>query len=213
MKPRASVAMPAPVEAEVVGVRARGRRRAAGGSRDELIRAARPCSAMRTPAPSRRDARIAHSAFSERRRPSRSRILRTSADTSSSSRAISAVGASRRTVTSDAEAPVHLRELEADVAAADDDQVLAAGSRSSIIDELVSTGTSVQARPVGQRRASADVDEDLRRLELAGRRPRRRAAPTKRAWPRDRARRPSCRAATWSDALDRLRDNVDPCAP
>ena len=54
--------------------------------------------------------------------PSRSRISRIAADTSSSSRAMSR-GAISTIVTCAAEAAVHLGELEADVAAADDDQV------------------------------------------------------------------------------------------
>ena len=53
--------------------------------------------------------------------PSSVRISRMASDTSSSSRAISR-GAISMTVTS-AETPVHVRELEADIASADDDQV------------------------------------------------------------------------------------------
>ena len=64
-----------------------------------------------------------------------------------------------------AEAPVHLRELEADVAAADDDQVLGQRRRASIIETLVSNGTSAMPVPGRQHRPAADVDEDARRLE------------------------------------------------
>ena len=63
-----------------------------------------------------------------------------------------------------AEAPVHLRELEADVAAAGDDQVLGQGVERHHrgVGQHRHVGEPV---PVRQHRAAADVDEDLRRLE------------------------------------------------
>ena len=64
------------------------------------------------------------------------------------------------------ETPVHLRELEADVAAADDDQV----RRQEVDRHHRRVGQhrhAVQPRPIGQRRAPADVDENLRRLQSA----------------------------------------------
>ena len=63
-----------------------------------------------------------------------------------------------------AEAPVHLRELEADVAAAGDDQVL--GQRVERHHRDVGQDRHVaDAVPGRQHRPAADVDEDLRRLE------------------------------------------------
>ncbi len=65
-----------------------------------------------------------------------------------------------------AEASVHLRELEADVAAADDDEVASAAWSSASIVVLVRKGTRSHAGHVGHDRAAADVDEDARRREL-----------------------------------------------
>ena len=79
----------------------------------------------------------------------------------SSSRAIRR-GAFSTTVTSAPKRRIHLRELEADVAAADDDQMLGhaverqhrrVGEERHVVD----------ARHVGHERAAADVDEDARR--------------------------------------------------
>jgi hypothetical protein len=63
-----------------------------------------------------------------------------------------------------AEAPVHLRELEADVAAADDDQVL----RQKI--DVHHPGAREKrhfsdAFPLGYRRTAARIDEDFRGFE------------------------------------------------
>ena len=111
--------------------RGRGRRCSAGGRRRRAggcPRSAAPCrrrsNATRTPLPPcAPPTRRASRTTKWKRSPSRSRIACTSCETSRSSRAIRRSPYSS-TVTLRAEAPVHLRELEADVAAADDDQVL-----------------------------------------------------------------------------------------
>src|SRR5678816_4126236 len=65
-----------------------------------------------------------------------------------------------------AEAAIHLRELEADVAAADDHQVL--GQEVHRHDGAVGEeGNVLRAGQVGNRRASADVDEYALGLEPA----------------------------------------------
>ena len=109
------------VEAEVVGVRP-------AADRQQDVRADRlgrrpRCSRPPTATPSvvRRQA-DALGAGPDARCLRASRISRIAAETSSSSRAIRR-GAISTIVTVGAEAPVHLRELEADVAAADDDEM------------------------------------------------------------------------------------------
>ncbi len=114
------------VETEVVRYWDCGRRRAADASRRS--RAAPSRSSRGSPRPRRAARASTHWALRRNAMPSASSIAWTAAETSGSSRAIDA----RRHLDhgdAAAEAPVHLREFEADVAAADDDQVLAAGNR------------------------------------------------------------------------------------
>ena len=108
------------VEPEVVGVRP-------PADREQDVRAdrhglARRGSRRRTATPSSCGARLMHSAPVRTAMPSASRMSAIASETSSSSRAISR-GAHLDDRHLGAEAAVHLRELEADVAAADDDQV------------------------------------------------------------------------------------------
>ena len=63
-----------------------------------------------------------------------------------------------------AEAPVHLREFQADVAAADDDQVLRHLVHVHHLG-IGEVGHVLDARNVGHHRAAADVDEDPVRLQ------------------------------------------------
>ena len=70
-----------------------------------------------------------------------------------------------------AEAPVHLGELERDVAAADDDEMFR--QRVEVEDADVGQVVDVgQTRHVGHDGTAADVEEDLVRLAEPGRRPR-----------------------------------------
>ena len=93
-----------------------------------------------------------------------------------------------------AEAPVHLRELQADVAAADDHQVLGHAVHGPSSCELVRNGTSFTPGMSGHRRPAADVEEHLVGLERAAVHAQRRGA-VKRAWPRA-ASRSSCRRSS-----------------
>ena len=71
-----------------------------------------------------------------------------------------------------AEAAVHLREFEADVAAADDDQM--PRQRVELQDRAVGQRRHVvDAGHVGNARAAAHIDEDARRASASRRRPRR----------------------------------------
>ena len=116
-----------------------------------------------TATPSSCRARPMHVALVRTVMPSPSKMLRTSAETSSSSRAIrrgaiSTIGDVR------AEAAEHLPELEADVAPADDHQV----ARHMVQGEdgrVRQVGHVVDARHVGHVGAAADVDEDARRRQ------------------------------------------------
>ena len=105
-----------------------------------------------------------HSAPVRTRMPSASRMCLISSDTSSSSRR----DQPRRLLDDGdlgAEAPEHLRELEADVAAADDDEM----PGHAIERQHRGVGEKrhvVNAGHVGNERATADVDEDPRRGQL-----------------------------------------------
>ena len=93
--------------------------------------------------------------------PSASRMCRIASETSSSSRPISR-GPFSTMVTSAPKRRIHLRELEADVAAADDDEmprhvIEREHRRVREVRHVVNTGH------VGNERAAADVDEDPRR--------------------------------------------------
>ena len=70
-----------------------------------------------------------------------------------------------------AEAAEHLAELEADVAAADDDQMSAARCRGPVIELLVRYGTVVDALERRHRGPRPDVDEDAIGLQSTRRRP------------------------------------------
>ena len=111
----------------------------------------------------------AHACRARTRRPRARGSPAPRRETSASSRAMIAVGIFEHCHLR-AEAAVHLRELEADVAAADDDQVLwqHVQIHHRRVGEIRHVG---EARPVGYRRTSADVDEDARRRQhlLAGR--------------------------------------------
>ena len=100
-----------------------------------------------------------------------------------------------------AEAAVHLRELEADVAAAGDDQVL--GQRVDRHHRDVGQDRHVgDAVPGRQHRPAADVDEDLRRLEPSRRRPRPRSARRSARGPRSASGSASTRSISPSDAIE-----------
>ena len=82
-----------------------------------------------------------------------------------------------------AEAAIHLRELEPDVAAADDDEM----ARQDVDVHHRYVVEIGYVRDTGDRRhggAPADVDEDLRRLEQSRRRPAPNAAPRSAHGPR-----------------------------
>ena len=152
------------VEAQVVGVRiaADGQQQVRAGDR----RAAPARSSRCTTTPSPRLSQRQALGVERGTRCLRASRIACIAARPRRPRAASRRGAISTTVTRAAEAPVHLRELEADVAAADDDQVL--GQEVDVHHAGVGEDTARRrARRVGHRRPAADVDEDLRRLRAA----------------------------------------------
>ena len=106
-------------------------------------------------------------------------IARIAAETSSSSRR-NEVRTSLHDGHRAAEAAIHLCELEADVAAADDEQML--GQEIDVHHGGVGVvGDLIEAGHVGNGGAAADVDENPRRFEQLDRRRARTRGATKRA--------------------------------
>ena len=178
MKPRASRAMPAASRprSSVFGPPA-GRQQQVRGRGSP----ARPPAAAPTPSPSRRDRRGPWRRGG-RRRPRLRACRGSAAETSSSSRGISR-GASSDHRHRAAEAAEHLRELQADVAAADDRQMPRQGVEPQQA-AVGQPGHRLEPRDRRRRGAAADVEEDPRRLQPLAVRPPPHAAAVKRAWPR-----------------------------